>query len=711
MIGVAALLLACSLSAQDRTSIELVARMAGSGTPADVPAVTLTSTDGTTVEEVALHAARGTVSRPAGSAWEVASASSNYWIAPTRITFPASGASTIPLEVWPTAVVTGTTTLAPSATPPALTLMVDSGPDGTAPSIARGTTFPCTWPERGTFACTIPVAKLNLVLRAPGMTPHYLWDVFVSAGATKQLGRFVFKPGASFSGRLEKSLLARLTKPARARLIRPVADVPSANAARLSVPVAEADFDRRGFVQLAPLPAGTYHLEVRAEGFATNTIGPIEIYDGKETAFRKLIELFPPAKLTVLLDPKTDVDGQAWRVRFRPLAAMAKPAGPSVVVHADANGEAVLADQSPGLFNVQVLDAAGNQLRDRDVELLTDDAFVPIHLDLHAVKGTVTLGKEPLVGASIWFGSSHGAVQVRLTADEEGRFRGRLPRTGKWPVEVRSDSPPARAVVEVVVDDGDEIAIRLADTSISGWVVDEDGQRVSSASVAVLAGRHGFETKAGDNGEFTLRGIPEGLVDLIARDLRNGGSSATLPLQVQSARPLRDVELRIQPRRRFSGRVTSAGHAIAGAGVTLSPRGGSVQRAVSDGNGAFELSVAASVTRALIIVGAPGRTLETFETAITDQPQTFDIAPAGGMLEIRSKVLGNPPFTLTRNGVPLPIEALFDWIVAHGQPLDDPTRLRVPALAPGQYRLCVRSGQCVEDQLASGGTITLAVPE
>src|SRR6185295_2766649 len=69
--------------------------------------------------------------------------------------------------------------------------------------------------------------------------------------------------GASLTAYLDRNLAAKLAKPAHVRLLRPVAAVPSETSARLSVPVAEADFDRRGFVQLAPLPAGSFLLGVR----------------------------------------------------------------------------------------------------------------------------------------------------------------------------------------------------------------------------------------------------------------------------------------------------------------------------------------------------------------------------------------------------------------------------------------------------------------
>jgi hypothetical protein len=115
--------------------------------------------------------------------------------------------------------------------------------------------------------------------------------------------------------------------------------------------------------------------------------------------------------------------------------------------------------------------------------------------------------------------------------------------------------------------------------------------------------------------------------------------------------------------------------------------------------------------RAVVIIGAPNRTLQPFEVPVTDERPVFDVAPAGGAVEILWSASATAPFTLTRNGIAIPIHALISWIFAHGRPIDDDTRLRVPDLAPGQYRACGATGQCADGQLVPGGMLELRVPE
>src|SRR6185295_5953005 len=179
--------------------------------------------------------------------------------------------------------------------------------------------------------------------------------------------------------------------------------------------------------------------------------------------------------------------------------------------HTDERGHAVIADQSPGLFDLQVSDADRNRLWQSDVRVDAGDAYVPVHLDLHIVRGKVALGEAPLP-AVVWFGTADGAVRARAVADDEGEFKVRLPRIGTWPVEVVCEKPPVRSIVNVDVTADEDLLIRLPDTSLQGWVVDRDGQRLQRGSVVLMASGRAFSSGLDQKGEFAFRGIPEGTV-------------------------------------------------------------------------------------------------------------------------------------------------------------------------------------------------------
>jgi hypothetical protein len=704
---VLAAVLSFVLLAEDAASLRFEVRVAGAA-PATVKlrATSVANPSASSVIEVV--DGRGALSVAIGSEWDVSSGDDAFWMAPRRIT--AAEGTIVALVLWPTARIKGRLVVPEGEKKPdTVSFVVETLPAQTA-DIPRGTKFECPADTSGGFLCTLPAAARHVVLRIPAMTPHYFWEIGLKPGQTRDLGNIALKRGASFTAYLERDVAQTLKAPARARIVRPVAAVPSETAARLSVPVAEAEFDRRGFVQLAPLPAGTYNVEIRAKDFATRVIGPLEIYEGKETSFRKAIELFPPLQVRIAIAPPQDADARPWSIRWNRVADFA-PAEAGVRLHSDPDGQAVIADQSPGLYSLKIADAEGNQLWQQDVRVEAGDISIPVALDLHVASGTVKLGDAP-IEATLWFGTRHGVVHARAMADAEGAFQVRLPRLGEWPVEVVDDARGIHSIVSVSVAGSKPIAVELPDTSLSGWVIDHDGQRLTSGRVMAASSARAFTTTLNAAGEFTLRGLQEGSVQLLANNA-TGESSAPLALQVKSGAPLRHVELRILKTRRVAGLVFSAGQHLAGARVSVVPqvpRGGQVAQAVTDAGGRFEVRMPEETTRVVVVIGAPNRTLHTFEVPVSAEVPQYDVAPAGGTLELRFS-RSRAPWMLTRDGVPVPVTFLLDWIVSHGIPLDDESRLRVPDLAPGQYRACNGAAQCVSGALAPGATLQLTVPD
>lgn len=598
--------------------------------------------------------------------------------------------------------------------PETITLAIESPPQpAIAPAIARGTKFSCPVGDRGRWSCFLPAAKLDLILRSTGMTPHYRWDVDVKPHVKTDLGAFRLRPGASFVAWLDRTVADRMSKqkPARARLLRPVAATASATTARLGVPIAEGTFDGRGWLQLAPLPAGSYILEVLAEGFAPARIAPIEIFDGKESSFRKLIELFPPIQVKIAIQPPSDAGEKPWRINWSRLSDFAPQSESTVVMSTDASGVADIGDQSPGLFQVRVEDAGRNPVWSSDVSVTGEqDAHIRIDLSLHSVKGNVLLGDEPL-RSEVWFGGRDGAVRVHMKTDEKGSFGGRLPRFGRWIVEVTSTSPSIRTLSDVDVQPDKDLKIRVPDTSVAGWVASVTGERVRRASVVVGSGGRGLETKVDADGAFRLRGLAPGTLRISARDPASGDSSPSLVLQLQENQKVENVELRIEPSRAIEGTVTSNGRPVVGARISAwSPdAGGLLKETASDLAGNFGVALPARATRAHFTVAAPNRTLQVYELPIGDRPVLLDVAQMGGTVEISMNE--SKPFRLSRNGVSISLQSIFNWLSAHGQPLRDTSAFAVPNLAPGHYRLCDSAeAACVDGTLTPGGTLRLALP-
>ncbi|HYI08269.1 MAG TPA: carboxypeptidase-like regulatory domain-containing protein [Thermoanaerobaculia bacterium] len=520
------------------------------------------------------------------------------------------------------------------------------------------------------------------MLRAPAMTPHYRWDVAVADGRPTDLGTFRLRPGASFVAYLDGDTVRLLTKPARARLFRPVGAVASETAARLALPVAEAEFTSRGWVQLALLPPGTYVLEVSAEGFAPAQIGSIEIYEGKESSFRKAIALFPPLRVSVTVRPPVDLGEKPWRVTWNRVGDFT-PETASIIAYTNREGVATIENQSPGAFHVQVDDVNRNSVHSSDVRIDgPETAVVPIRPDLLVVKGQVVQGEEPLA-AELRFGGSDGAIGTYVRTDEEGAFETRLPRLGRWPVEVRNDRGVG-TLLQVDVERDEDLLLRIPDTSVAGWVVSESGERVKRGSVTVLVAGRGLGTTLDDRGEFRMNGLPAGVVQIVGRDRTTGDSSEFVRLDLREGQPRENVELRIERSRRITGTVSSAGQPVVGAQITAAAldTGAITKEAVTDLSGRFNLLLPVRVRRAHFTVPAPSRTLQTFDLPLSDQPIVLDVAASGGTLIIRSAPGATTPYRVRRNGVAVHLPSLLSWMSAHGHPLTDVENLPVPNLAP-----------------------------
>jgi hypothetical protein len=710
-----------SLFAQPATSTVRIAFEPRQAAPAAIGGkiVLRSATDENVSREVPLAGNGASLAEAAGSAWNVKLVSPGWWAPETYVVFPAADTrEDRQLRAWRTGIVNGALKVGERdlTMPSSIKLVVESPPQPSRPpEIARGTSFDCPVNAEGKWSCAIPATALDLVLRQKGFTPHYRWGVAVSAAKPLNIGTFTLRRGASFVAWLDRDTLKSLKHPARARLVRFVSTESALMLSRLSAPVAEAPFNERGVVQLAPLPPGLYVLEVRSEGFAPARIPRVEIFAGSESTFRTPIPLRPPIDIVVTVEPSTDPEGNPWQLDLERDSDLVAGYDASAAVHGrvDAEGTFRVSAQEPGTFTVVVRDRSGNRVSNDSYEVTETNASIRIKLEQHTVDGTVYLGERPLK-ADLFFGGEQGAERVVMHSDDDGKFRGTLPRVGEWHVGVLWRDQPVRSQLDVTVPTAPErLVIRLPDNLIAGFATDAKGQRLTTGSVILMRQPRALVTRLSADGSFAFRGLASGVVELVARDGR-GGSSAAVKLALTDSNSFDPVELRISASRQVAGVVVAGDEPAIGVQITAAPLGiGTVSgvNAFSDDSGRFSMSLPDTTRRALFTVAAPGRTLQSFDVVIGDAPIRLVIAPAGGVLEVSA---GAPPFTLTRDGVPVYINDLLNWMRAHGDPLHDLPNLRVPDIAPGHYELCApRNGspKCVAGALAPGGSLRLAIPD
>ncbi|MEA2569033.1 MAG: Carboxypeptidase regulatory-like domain [Acidobacteriota bacterium] len=706
LVGLVVLLVVVPISAQNSGAIAIRPQVRNA---AAAPALLRFTAHRVDDANVVREIADGFLRAEPNSRWQVIVANDGWWSPIEEVTVPAAGTqSEHVMPLWRTGRVSGTVTVAEAndKLPPKITWMVDSPPQPKKePEIRRGTEFNCPVDADGKWTCNLPATLLDLTLRAKGFTPHYRWDVAVAADKSLDLGQFALKRGASFVAWLDRDSAGLLKEPARASLLRPLSDAPSQTTARLREPVASATFNKRGAVQLTAVPAGTYLLEVRAKGFAAARIYPVEIYEGKESVFRKAILLQPPLTVRLTVDPPSDPSGARWRATWMKRSDFVSGYDLDVVVTTvGEDGALTLPDQSPGTFNINLQDHAGNKVWDEELRIHDDgDSRHHIRVEQFDVNGKVTLGGEPYE-AKLLFGGRDGAVRSTMTSDADGRFAGYVPHRGRWPVEISGDGG-VRTLLSVDVTT-DDLKIELSDTSISGVVVGSDGKPVARADVSATLNGRVLSVASEADGRFAFRALPVGSVRLRASNRRAGETSMPVDIALTENQKITGVELHVDATKTVTGHATSGGTPVVGARINayaMSSGHGEQKTAVTDTNGRFQLRLASVANDALLIAAVPGRTLQAMQVAIDDRPLEIEIAPVGGTVE----VIANAPFRVTHDGALLPDVEMYSWIEAHGIAVPEGERLMVADLAPGHYRACSRAGKCKDGLLAPRGSLIL----
>jgi hypothetical protein len=182
--------------------------------------------------------------------------------------------------------------------------------------------------------------------------------------------------------------------------------------------------------------------------------------------------------------------------------------------------------------------------------------------------------------AEIWFGGRFGARRIGLESDDEGHYRATLPEGGDWWVDLTSREEDVRRslLVEVVPDsDGTAVVdLHVPDTELYGLVVDAADDPVPSADLSLGDALGGSTSAATDSeGQFRIRGLPEGDVSLVAT--RGGPGSASTPevtVPIQEGAPTGPVVLRLVESRPVAGIVLLDGAPVPGAQVKAFPESG-----------------------------------------------------------------------------------------------------------------------------------------
>ncbi len=673
---------------------------------------------------------------PAGTQWEVSAEIPGFWVPRKALAVgPPDQPTRLSLDLWPMGKISGSVKIKEKgiALPKQILVRTLAVPAFlNRPAVPQGA-MDCPVDEKGAWNCSLPAATFDLVISAEGLTPHYRWGAKVPAGETLALGTIELKRGASVVGWVAVEEGAIDPGKCVARLALLVAGGASLQSvAELGRTTSQVEVRRDGFFQLTGLAPGTYTLEIQQPGYPAARLFPVRVNPGAETLLPEPLVLRHALDVQFEIHPPLDWMDRPWRAQVVKVGE--RRPDPIVFDHAaDEDGRFQVPGQSSGRFRVSLKDSLGNSLYWGE-HTVDSSASAPQAIEVRfiTVEGKVRLGKEPLA-AVLWFGGRSGATSAKMEADAEGLFHGVLNREGLWRIQVEAEMPGfptwTRADVRAGRSGKANLEIALPDTRIFGHVVDEHGKPVSQADVAVRAETMDLVSRVDAAGSFEVRGLPEGSVWLAAESSSRVSDRAFATLV--EGRAVGPIEPRLRQTKRLIGTVVSPRGPVVGSRVTIlarSPDGGGAV-ATTGTDGAFHVDLPQKVARVTAVVSAPGFAFRAIDASAEGESLTLQVSEEGGNLEVALPLTGdeiareNLVLAMYQNGLSVPASLLVQWAYDHGQPRDGVDRtLRIPHMAPGEYRACLLPRQleillpwsappegagCDSGLLAPGATLSL----
>lgn len=610
-------------------------------------------------------------------------------------------------------------------------------------------------PEDGELLwnCLLPATKLDVRFQVPEFVPRYVWGVDVPVGEISDLGDLTLLRGAGVQGWVVDEEGNRLGEDVELELI-PESEGSIRDSERAQSLRRTTRPNDRGFFQLAGVPPGRYRLEGRREGFAPSRVS-VEVIPGQMTeVVDPPLVLHPPRALEGFVVPALHPSLDQWSVRLAQLDRAASRMSTLSDVQVAADGSWSFPGLSPGRYLVTLLAPDETKWLVETVDLEGEMAPLFLEVDPVSVEGEVTLGGVGLAEAELFFGGRFGAVRVDVATDEDGGYNAVLPRDGDWEVELFSEEPRIRrlfAKVEIVEpDDGGAVErdFHLPETFVFGEVVNEDGEPLGGAliefkaaySVELNTQEQAIQIRSRDDGSFEIVGARPGpaLIGGTAPDYYRIEAVDIEVLEDEDTGPL---ELVARREVAIPGLIGSAYGGVAGAWIKatpVGPRNFGVGRVSSDPTGRFTLWVPVSTRELRLSVGALGFAFRMLRVPLPEngQPVGIQLLQESGELTVTlprrvltPDLVSPMPFVFHNQSIEN-IHVLYQWAYENGVDFSIPepgvpTTVTIPAVEPGNYRLCwvlqqeiphvdnavIPESRCTGGYLAPGGNLRLELPE
>ena len=548
----------------------------------------------------------------------------------------------------------------------------------------------CPVDSAGKFTCPVPQAKLDLRIRAATFVSHYFWGLDLSQAAARQLSTLALRPGASLSGWVLTSEGGALP----ADLV--VAASPIGVDPKLSADLAvKAKPAKNGFFHLEALPPGQHNVMARAVGWADGAVA-VNIIERAEAELREPLVITPPLEITVVVDPPMSPDDTPWLLGFQAIdkyrqigeAERREPMAPSGLWQ----GKGF---QPKSYLVILYSPASMNRVLSREVNLATEPLPIQLSVKMVGIEGSVTVGGTP-IAAKLSFGGKYAATRIAAESDDEGNYRGQLPRFGKWEVAVEAPALSIESVVDVDVPEARgnkpaRVDVELPDTRMAGRVVDAQGKPLRAfVTFEPEQRRQPMSIPTQDNGKFELLAMPADTVYLVRAKAMGKLESQVERIDLAANAKPPDLELVLQELRDVVGKVVdAAGYPVPGVDIRVVPStepSASTRKLQTAGDGGFTVKVPAETREVIVRYLAPGYLMGAEKRLLTTAPLIIEVHQNGGTLHLDSLLApADSERYLFLDGIQI---SLGRWLQVQGVANNPGSPLEVPGLKPGFYQLC-----------------------
>ena len=675
---------------------------------------------------------------PSETTWRLTLDSDRFWTPPREIISASetSEGAEIPIRIYPAGVLTGEVRVPKTdAVPTELALRIQP-----AEGRAWGAEFACPITE-GRIQCTVPTVGLDLRFSLPPYISHYFWDVQLTWKETKDLGRLIFRPGASVIGWVDHSDGSTdfaKTQVTLSPLVAGVASRPEPEQRYATVDL-ETEVNARGFFQFQGVPPGSYGLTARHPRFSQARISPLLVLEGEEHEV-EFIELWPLATLEVDVTPPKDPFHQPWEVRLHRTGSDPNYLGEIRRGPVPDSGTWKAEGLEHGAYALSVRDSRGNVWAREQTQVRTSLVSHRVEVQTTRLEVRFLLGDTTIRNANVTFKNLKGGSHDRKT-NEEGIAYVFLQRDHRWQIEIRKPEEGIWGRFRDIEVPERELSARwprlelqLPDTEIFGEVLLDQQPLAQRAVIDVHDGAESAQLETDLDGTFVFRGIQPDEPYLQAQlesDKLGSLRSAPARVPLEEGVPFGPLLFHLEPQKELQGLVVSpAGQGVAGALVMAfpeesDPSGGlaTPPQGYTDVDGVFELQVPRYLERMRVLVFPLGFAATQQTITLSGEAPIIPVSSEGGALVVTYSDSGEEAVTLGDEVIHTTVwsDGLVGtgFILSHwaslNQIVQEAGELFVPMLEPGPYSVCLgpsvsmaptRIGaECSEGFVSPGGEL------